>query len=134
MRDQQHGARKRFDRLLKHLERWNVQVVGGFVKHQNVGWLKHHARNMRARPFATRKIFYSLQKLRVLEKKSPRPSGDVHGATLKIHNLAQRTNSVAQQRIFWNVGALLAQNHNARHWIGKPNVARVGFHVAAQNA
>ena len=134
MRDQQHGARKRFDRLLKHLERWNVQVVGGFVKHQNVGGLKHHARNVCARTLATRKIFHGLQKLRVLEKKSPRPRGDVHGATLKIHDLAQRTNGVAQQCIFWNVGSLLAQNHNARHGIGKSNVARVGLHVAAQNA
>ena len=88
MRDQQYGARKRFDRLLKHFKGWNVQVVGGFVKHQNVGGLKHHARNVRARTLATRKIFNSLQKLRVLEKKSPRPCGDVHGATLKIHNFA----------------------------------------------
>ena len=89
---------------------------------------------MRARAFAARERADGLQELRVLEEEATAPCSDMHGATLEINNIAVRADGIAEQCVGRNVGALLAQDHNARLWIRKAHGAGVRGKVAAQDA
>ena len=89
---------------------------------------------MCARAFAARERADGLQELRVLEEEATAPRSDVHGATLKVNNIAVRADGIAQECVGRNVGALLAQDHNARLWIRKAHGAGVGGKVAAEDA
>ena len=89
---------------------------------------------MCARAFAARERADGLQELCVLEEEATAPRSDVHGATLKVNNIAVRADGIAQECVGRNVGALLAQDHNARLWIGKAHSTGIGGKVAAEDA
>ena len=133
MRDEHHGAGEALDGLFEHLERGDVEVVGGFVQHQDVGGLEHHGRNVRAGALAAGEARDGLQELRVLEEELAAPRGDVHGAALEVHLVAERADGVAQQGLRRDVRALLAEHHDARLRIGKLHRTGIGRQVTAED-
>jgi hypothetical protein len=53
---------------------------------------------------------------------------------LEINNIAVWADGIAQECVGRNVGALLAQDHNARLWICKAHSTGIGGKVAAEDA
>src|ERR1017187_1524372 len=49
VRHENHGPFEAFERLHQHLLGGEVEVIGGFVQHQEVGWVVEHARHGEAR-------------------------------------------------------------------------------------
>ncbi len=52
MADEQHGAGVVADHVLQHVQRFEIEIVGGFVQHQHVRGLCQHLRQHQAAALA----------------------------------------------------------------------------------
>src|ERR1700690_2942284 len=96
MRDQHQRAAKLEQALLQYFEGRDVEVVGRFIKQENVSGLKHELRDQDSRPLASGKPLYRLIKLFTGEQESCRPRGHVDHAVLINYRIALRGQGAAQ--------------------------------------
>ena len=114
------------ERVLEHLERRDVQVVGGLVEDEQVGGLAHEARDQDARLLAAREPADRHLELLGPEQKALGPRGDVDGAALPGEGVALGGEGAAEGLVRIEAGAVLAKAHEAEA-VGALDAAGVGL-------
>src|SRR6185312_13413507 len=67
MRDHDRAAREGYQRILEGAQRFDVQIIGGFVEQQHIATRLQHLREMHAIAFAARQIADHLLLLHAFE-------------------------------------------------------------------
>ena len=80
MRHQHQRAGEIREAFFEHLERGDVEIVGGLVEQQKIGRPQHEARDQDARPLAAREAVERLVQLIGVEEEAFGPGGDVDRA------------------------------------------------------
>jgi len=128
--DQDERALKFKKRFFEDFERWNVEIVGGFVEQQDVGGLKHQARDQNAGALASAEAADRLVELLAGEEKTVSPGSDVDDAILKNYRVGIRRERPAQGKRWIEFALLLEVNDFET--IRSANAAGVGFELSLQ--
>ena len=131
---EQRCARERLNRVFEHFERWNVEVIRRFVEDEDVGGLKHHARDVCTCELAARQHRNRLEQLLIAEEKSPRPTLDVHFRIAETNLLTKRRNCILKERALRKLRARLRHRDDARRRISDGDRAGIGREFAGQDA
>ena len=114
MRDEHQRARELEQALLQHLERRDVEVVGGLVEEQHVGRLEHQLRDQHARLLAAGQPADRRVELLGAEQEALGPAGHVDRPVLEDHRVAVRRQRALQRERRIEPRAVLVEHDDAQ--------------------
>ena len=130
MGDEDERALEFEESFFEDLEGGNVEVVGGLVEEQDVGGLKHEARDEDAGALASAEAADGLVELLGGEEKTVGPGGDVDDAILEDDGIGVWGEGAAQGERGIELALLLEVND--LEMLGSANGAGVGFELSLQ--
>ena len=99
MADDEHRAVVALQQLFEQLQRVNVQVVGGLVQHQHIGWTRKQTRQQQAVALAARQRTNRRRGARRRKQKIIQVAFDVFALGADFNPLAARADEVFQRRV-----------------------------------
>ena len=132
--NEDEGAAEIEEILFEGLERGDIEVVGGFVQKEEVGFLEHEAGDLDAGAFAAGEFGDGLFELIEAEAEAFGPGGDVNGAVLVEDGIAVGTEGELQGEGGVDfLGAILSEVNGLEEF-GAGEGALIGVEVAAKDA
>ena len=119
--------------MLKHFERWDIQIVGRFVKEQDVGGVEHEIRDQHASLLTTGEILDVSRELVRFEEESFRPTAHMDHSSGVFHHVADGTECLLE-RLFRDEGpSMLTEDHGAK-FRGTLDGAGIGLQFAGHQS
>src|ERR1700683_449913 len=113
MRYQNERAAELQQAFLQNIERWDVEVVGGFIEQKDIGGLQHELSNQDSCTFAARKPAYRVIQLLAFKQKLCRPRSYLGHPVLIYNGIAFGRQSAAQSYIRFEFATLI-EIHNTQ--------------------